>query len=68
MAHTIRVGAVAITVAAVGQTVQITLAKGVFVVSQTLTPFEAMELWKAIEEEEVAAFCEWSKNTKGGTL
>lgn len=68
MAHTIRVGTVAITVAAVGQTVQITLTKGVFVVSQALTPFEAMELWKAIEEEEVRAFSVWSKNTKGGTL
>lgn len=68
MAHTIRLGGVAITVAAVGQTVNITLTKGVFVVSQDLTPFEAMELWKAIEEEECNAYCAWSKETKGGTL
>lgn len=68
MAHTIRVGAVAITVAAVEDKVQITLTKGVFVVTQALTPFEAMDLWKAIEEEELQAFSVWSKNTKGGTL
>lgn len=68
MARTIRVGAVAITVAAVEDKVQITLTKGVFVVTQALTPFEAMDLWKAIEEEELQAFCEWSKKTKGGTL
>lgn len=68
MVHTIRVGAVAITVAAVEDKVHITLTKGVFTVTQALTPFEAMELWKAIEEEEVQAFCAWSKKTMGGTL
>lgn len=61
MARTIRLGTVAITVAAVGDKVQITLTKGVFVVTQALTPLEALELWKAIEQEEVQAFSVWSK-------
>lgn len=64
----IKCGGVTLAVEAVGPEVRVTVAKGVFVFTEALTPEQALQLWKALEEAEMEAFCVWSKNTKGGLL